>query len=393
MSQYVVWFDSSETGAPVLNNAAGALIAVLDACLVNGFNTKSITSLVVAGGVATATCAAHGFSGTYGKDLLLEGATPAGLNGRKALTYVDTNTFKFDATGISDQTATGTITAKRDPVGWVKQYAGTNKAIYKRGDVTATSMMLRVVDTAAAPATTTDARVFMVETATDVDTYTGQAPTQAQLADGQYWNKGANTATAKQWSLVSDSKFFYLWTQYGTVLLPNTPAGLVGNTFMGDFPSLKSGDAYNCVLDGSISNQAGSPGIVNYGVAVGLATTTGDMGCVVARGYGQTGGALAATQMGASNSGSSGVFALSPSAVDSGFAMATGIPLMDASVTPRPIRGYMPGLYHYYNYLPSLHYTVIPDAVGVGGRKILSMNWCTGGIFGQAGFDLTGPWR
>ena len=43
MSQYVVWFDSSETGAPVLNNAAGRLIGVLDACLITGFNTKAVT--------------------------------------------------------------------------------------------------------------------------------------------------------------------------------------------------------------------------------------------------------------------------------------------------------------------------------------------------------------
>ena len=52
MSQFVMWFDSSETGAPVLNNANGSMIAVLDACLVTGFNNKAVQSINVAAGVA-----------------------------------------------------------------------------------------------------------------------------------------------------------------------------------------------------------------------------------------------------------------------------------------------------------------------------------------------------
>lgn len=392
MSQYVVWYDSSETGAPTLNNAAGSLIGVLDACLVTGFGTRTLTSLVVAGGVATGTFAGHGFSGTYGKDIRVAGATPSGLNGRKELTYVDTNTFRFDATGIADGTATGTITAKRDPLGWTKQYSGTNKAMYKRSDVTAAAMMLRVLDTAAAPATTTDARVFMVESATDVDTYTGQAPVVGSLADGQFWNKGANTATAKQWALIGDGKFFYLWTQYGTTLLPAGSHALVSHVAFGDFPSLKSGDAYNCIISGHTATQAGLPSATFPMAGGSTAGAAGDNSFVIARNYAQTGSAVAATILAVAPSGTVN-FAASPSVVDSGFAMANGIPILDKSTTPSPVRGYMPGLYHYLNNMPSLHYTVIPDAVGVGGRKIVSMAWSTGGTAGVAGFDLTGPWR
>ena len=66
MSEFVLDFDSSETGAPVLNNVPGSLIGVIDAVAITGFNNRAITSLVVAAGVATATCAGHGYSGGYG---------------------------------------------------------------------------------------------------------------------------------------------------------------------------------------------------------------------------------------------------------------------------------------------------------------------------------------
>lgn len=390
MSQFVVWYDSAETGAPVLNNVAGSLIGVLDACLVNGFNLKAITSLVIVGGVATATCNGHGYSGTYGKDVVIAGATPAGLNGRKALTYVDTNTFRFDATGVTDQTATGTITAKRDSLGWVKQFAGTNTAMYKRSDVTATTMMLRVLDTAATPASATDARVIMVETATDVDTYTGQSPLQSSLADGQWWNKGANSVTAKQWALIGDSKGFYLWTQSSTVLLPAVTDS-VGTHSFGDYPSLKVGDAYNCMLDGYIASGTGTPTGTKY---IANTSTSGDQGFVTARSYSQTGGAVPLAVLRSSHSGGN-LYAPSPSVIDSGFVLAAGIPILEGS-SPKAVRGYLPGWYDFYNNKPSTHYTVIPDAVGVGGRRILAMSMpagIAGGQQGQAGFDLTGPWR
>ena len=40
-----IYYDSSETGAPVLNNAAGSLDAVLYACLVTGFRTVTLDNI------------------------------------------------------------------------------------------------------------------------------------------------------------------------------------------------------------------------------------------------------------------------------------------------------------------------------------------------------------
>ena len=393
MSQYVVWFDSSETGAPVLNNAAGSLIGVLDACLITGFNTKAVT-ITVAAGVATATANGHGFSGVYGKDVLIAGATPALLNGRKELTFVDTNTFRFAAPGVADAAATGTITAKRDPLGWVKQFTATNKAIYKRSDLTATSMMLRIDDTNAGVATATDARARMIESATDIDTITGLAPTEAQLSGGQYWNKGQSTVTAKQWSLVGDGKRFFLMTQTGGAVLPAVN-GVTAAQFFGDFTSLKSGDAYNTLLAGSnaawsgATNNAGQLGS-SSGFAAGNATM------VVARTYAQVGGAMLSNCSGFGSliSGApSGAVPVYPSPIDSGLiVMPTFLLIEDNSVQAYPVRGVIPGLCQVIGRYPFNHYQIVDPVVSLPGRKLLALGWNVQSQVGMTLMDLTGPW-
>ena len=100
MANDIVWYHADEVGAPTLNNAAGSLIAVLDACLISGFRSQSLTSVSVTGGVATATLAGHGYE--TGKMVDLSGATPSGLNGRKLILSAASGSFTFAAPGISD---------------------------------------------------------------------------------------------------------------------------------------------------------------------------------------------------------------------------------------------------------------------------------------------------
>lgn len=386
MSQYVVWFDSTETGAPVLNNAAGSLIGVLDACLITGFNTKTVTISVTAN-VATATANGHGFSGTYGKDVLIAGATPALLNGRKQLTFVDTNTFKFDATGVADGAATGTITAKRDPLGWVKQFTGVNKAIYKRSDITATTIMLRIDDTNAGIATATDARARMVESATDVDTVTGLAPTDAQVSGGQFWNKGANSVTGKLWSLVGDGKIFFLATR--TSVAGGAPLGF------GDFTSFKSGDAYNTCLFGGASAFAGSAGpssvMGNFGGFV-----TGSFNAVFARGFNQSGAAIAASTAGfgiGMSGNASAALPTYPSPMDSGLLLFPQTLLIENdSVFSFPARGVMPAVCQVLARMPFTELQIVEPVVSLPGRKLLAVNLSSGNAAYQIAMDITGPW-
>ena len=207
------WFDNSEAGAPVLNNAAGSLLDVLRACLIDGFNPQSVTSIVVASGVATVTTTGtHGFSSAFGKLILVSGAGPSLLNGRKRIGNVTTNTFTYPAPGVSDGTYTGTIEARRAPLGWSEPHTGTNVAMFARTAPEATAMLLRVDDTANPSAAF--ARVVMVESAIDVNTFSGACPTAAQLSGGGFLNKGAGNANPKTWVVCGNDRFIWIATEH-----------------------------------------------------------------------------------------------------------------------------------------------------------------------------------
>lgn len=53
MSTSVKFFTNTQQGAPQLTNNWGALTTMLDACLVTGFNLKSVTSITRDGNLAT----------------------------------------------------------------------------------------------------------------------------------------------------------------------------------------------------------------------------------------------------------------------------------------------------------------------------------------------------
>lgn len=76
----VKYFHSAMRGAPVVSGTAGTMISLLDACLITGFGTVTLTGLNVSGGVASATVSA-GSSFEAGAVVLLAGATPDALNG------------------------------------------------------------------------------------------------------------------------------------------------------------------------------------------------------------------------------------------------------------------------------------------------------------------------
>lgn len=241
MTTEVKYFHSAMTGAPVLSGTAGAMIAVLDACLVNGFGLKTVDTLIVSGGLATASIST-GHSADTDTVVLISGATPAGLNGEKRVISRTTNTVVFDATGISDQTATGTITLKLAPAGWQKQFSGTNLAAYRSQVSTATKFPMRVDDTG-----TTDARVTGYESMTDINTGDAPFPTAAQRSGGVYWPKSRDaSATARPWVLIADGSMVYLHVDYDHSSFPD-----VGFTVcFGDFVPVYSGDTFNCILSG-----------------------------------------------------------------------------------------------------------------------------------------------
>ena len=127
----VKYARSSMPGAPTLPRTAGALIALLDAFLVNGWGLQTASSVVVADGVATATFPTDHAAAKHAV-VLVDGVTGAltALNGEQKVTAVAPNVIKW-ATAAADGTATGTITVKMAPAGFAKPFYGTNLAVYK----------------------------------------------------------------------------------------------------------------------------------------------------------------------------------------------------------------------------------------------------------------------
>lgn len=386
----VKYFHSGMPNAPVLSGSAGALIAVLDACLVNGLNLQTLDSLVIAGGIATATRAAGITGPEVGSVQLIAGATPAGLNGEQKVLSVTATAYTFATTGIADQAATGTITSKQAPAGWAKPFAGTNLAAYKPTDVSATGCLLRVDDTG-----TTTARVVGYETMSDVNTGTGPFPTSTQRTGGSYWSKSSTAnATARNWMVVSDGKMFYFARNYNA---NNTVDHEL--TVFGDFLPTKSGDAFACVINGQATDVSASAvaALNNYWHS-DAAVTTNEVYCP--RSYTAIGSAVQMRKtspaiLASSTAWGSGTITSSipyPNPEDGGLYVSPHYLLENVSVS---FRGTSPGFWMVPQMVANGQFAVRDSVTGVSGLSGRTLKALTCGLatYGVCFFDITGPWR
>lgn len=336
MTSPAIWFDSTETGAPVINNANGAVVAALRAILVNGFNVKAISSISVASGVATVTCPGHGFSSAYGKWIKITGGSAAALSGVKQHTVVDGNTFTYPAPGVADGSYTATD-ARRAPLGWVESYAngGGTKAVFARSAAEALAQQLRIDDTATSPATTTSARTLMVRGATSEDAWTEQAPLESQLSGGMHCNKGTNNTTAKQWVAVGDDRGLWLFVGEAAA------ASLVLSVAFFDALPFRPGDAYASVISGTgtgASTSNSSSAILANGA---LTSAPSAFNTAVMKSSAGVGDPLAASGCGANANVGLGVANANLSADPDDFVIHRPVYLKDSAAG---VRGEVPGL-------------------------------------------------
>ena len=383
----VYTFDSSMTGAPVLSGTAGALRAVLKACLVDGFGAGSVATLTVASGVATATFAgAHPYRvGTVSQ---FAGATPAGLNGQKHILSIATNSVTFDATGIADGTATGTITHKVAAAGWQELFAGTltNVLCVKPTVPEATGCVLRIDDTG-----TTNARVRAYESMTDASTGTGPTPLDSQLSGGLFWPKSdAASSAARPWRMVADERGFYLAV---------SPQGTDRYTLLyaGDIASLKSGDAYGYLITGNQSDQTNASTVPDG--CCGYSGRSARGGAYLARAHTAIGQSVAAQRLGAHHNGATAdVYAGTagysvgtyPNGPNNG--LMTGVLELHAL----GIRGTLPGLLHPVQDCGNAFVTgaVVDGTDDLAGRRLMAIRTGppAGSALGTVFIDVTGPW-
>jgi len=391
----VKFFTSEMSGAPTLNGVAGSMIGVLDACLVDGFGLKSLTSLVVASGIATATFAGGASAARVGTVVLIAGATPSGLNGEQKVLSANATTVTF-ATAQADTTATGTITMKMAPAAWLKSFSGTNLAAYKSADVGSTACLLRVDDSG-----TTVARVVGFQTMSDISTGTGQFPTNTQVSGGNYWTKSNSAnSTPQRWYLVTDGRMFYFGRAYRS-----GASGLLLEyelTVFGDFLSTKSADPYGCILSGMTTNVASAAIDSSANYWYGAQQSAAGLYCV--RSYTALGGSVPMgktypTLNGNTSPNTSGASAAGtpfPNPADGGLYVMPHYVFEGVTGTSNNVhRGVSPGFYCTPHSIPNGVFAPSDTVTGVTGLtdKTLLAQTCQSTTNGVVFFDITGPWR
>ena len=248
----VYYFNEGLRGVPQLSGTSGALIAVLDACLITGFGTVSVTSLTVADGVATATVSA-GNSFNPHHIILIEGASDSALNGRHRV-LLDGNSstsFSFKTTAASGP-ASGTISAKYAPVpGWEKPFSAANKAVYRA--TTGNRFYYRVDDSLPEKYV---AEIRGYETMASVDVGAAPFPLLTRISTIEK-SIGAN-ATGKYWDLVADCRA----VMFGAQQLPTIGAEPYATParYFGEMVSLApNGDAWCSAVLSSTATRRPRP--------------------------------------------------------------------------------------------------------------------------------------
>ena len=339
-------FMSNEQGAPTLNNAAGSLISVLKACLVTGFNNVGITSVTIAGNVATVvTNANHGLA--VGHRATVAGVSITAANGDKTVDSVpNVTTFTYPCVNADVSESPVSASVKRTPLGWIEQFSKTNVSMFKSGDLAAYGQSLRVDDTGTNSAI--GARVFGVENPTSIDAWSDKFPLETQIAGGLYWGKGANTTAAKAWCIVGDERFFYLLventcrsTVYSPIEYSFLPQGF------GDIVSFKNGEGFGSAIFGNTASVSGNSasGYLMVNQLIGTTPST-SAGAYICR---QQTGILKSVQIGISHpygrEPGSTSFPRYPSPVDNGLTFSDPAFVNETlSYANNPIRGVLPGM-------------------------------------------------
>lgn len=424
MSNKVKWMHNAFAGAPVLTNNWGSLTALLDACLVNGFNLKSVTALARVGEIATATIGSgHGF--VVDQVVLVEGCDQPSYNGEFTVTAITSTTvsFRVDVEGgepASPATTQTSITMKIAPLGFEIVFTGTHKRVYRSPNPLSNRHFFRVDDSQPEGYTATWAkfgRVTIAEEMADIDTFVGAqapftpgAPTRNEVPTGSGttmysgWFKwyyarnsyaetsGDNGNWSRTWVLIGDDRGFFLVNSSGyggdkRILHAFT-----------DFDSYKPGDNFASYLIASEryqqANYTGGSYPSQDAYSAYAQNTTGKI-CL--RDYTGIGGncRLGMLSLNDGNnqniSGRSGAIPF-PNGPDYGLILH---PIYLREADGGHLRGTLPGMFWVHQNQPYGHLTMIDNVIGYESRKFIYATMDYGSEANTSGFcfDITGPWR
>jgi hypothetical protein len=202
MTSPIKIFHNGQTGAPVLSGQLGKNVDLLDAVLINGYNTKAPSAISVTSNVVTVTATSHGYS-VY-DTIVLSGVTDkTELNAEWRIESAVTDSFTFTSSTSTDGSAAGTFSTKIAPLGWSKPFSGTNLAAYRSLDNSSGRFFLYADDNSDANETT----VYTYEQMTSISSGYNQG-------NVRYWSKSdVESASARNWVIVGDTKRFYYFVQ------------------------------------------------------------------------------------------------------------------------------------------------------------------------------------
>lgn len=393
-------FHSGQAGAPQLSGTNGSLITVLDAILVNGYNSLGVTSITRSGSVATVTCSAnHGF--TSGDSAVIAGADQPDYNGEFVVSVIGSDTFVITVTGTPATPATGTITMKRASANFDKVFSGSNKAAYRPQDASGTRPYLQVIDAGATPGAAKEAQIRGYLTMTDVDNGGEPFPTDAQYASGLYaYKSNASSAAARPWVLITDGKVFYFQACMDQApITMQASGGYLWWMAFGDITSTRPGDPYSAFVAGCVAANwqvTTTNGSCHNGLFVAYSRSWNPgtvSGFFLPRSFGQNVGAAAGCPVGhgwdQGAMGSLGQFGY-PHNPDNGLYI-TPVNVGQGGV----VRGRLPGVYEPLQGRVLNQFDIVENIDGYPGRKFIAL-WGTNAqsavTTGMLLFDLTGPW-
>lgn len=221
-------------GAPTNTNAAGSTLEIIRACLVTGFNLKSVVSATVASGVMTINyAAAHGYED---KVLIRLDGAAGGSIVRRATAVAGSSSLTIPAAEFIDGAVSGTLSTRVAPADWDEAFTDTNVGVFRSKVVGpgSTRFFYRVADTASGG----QPRILRgYESMSDASTGDGPFPTSAQETGEGVPVTRSVSGTARPWVVISDQRTCYLFFCYAT----DSDAQ---STWFGDMDALQSADDF-----------------------------------------------------------------------------------------------------------------------------------------------------
>lgn len=271
----VLLYHSGMSGAPGANlRVAGGLTDLLNACLVDGFNVRDVTSLVRSGTTVTATISGSN-PWQIGGVIALSGADQAAYNGRHRVTARTDSTVTFEVAGSPATPATGTITARMPGAGWTKNVLGTNRVAYRSIVPGSEGHWLQVEDDNPYADSNVGARTRMAVNLTGLDT-------ADQLGEQCRIQKGSSTG----WVLVADGRSCYIVMSATDTLFFGEAASFLG----GDQYAFFQSRGENANTSVSVFGNAGwIPGRMFPAMAMDVSALTGSRAVSWLRSYTQIG--------------------------------------------------------------------------------------------------------